>query len=60
VHKLRTQIWMGTLAVLLSAPAWGHEGHGAEGAHAHGFDLLIGALGAVLAVCAVVWWRNKR
>jgi hydrogenase/urease accessory protein HupE len=49
-----------TVLVLSAASAWAHEGHGADGAHAHGFDALLGVVGALLAVGLAIWLRNKR
>jgi hypothetical protein len=44
----------------VAASARAHEGHGASGAHAHGFDVVIGVVGVLLAAGLWLWLRNKR
>jgi hypothetical protein len=49
-----------TVLVLSAGSAWAHEGHGADGAHAHGFDAVIGVVGLLLVAGLWIWLRNKR
>jgi ABC-type enterobactin transport system permease subunit len=45
-------------ALMLAAPAWAHDGHGAAGMHLHGSDLL-GLFILLAATAAALWiWRS--
>lgn len=54
--KLLSALIPFALAVAATA-AWGHPGHGAEGAHHHVLDFL--ALGGIAAVLAIAWAARK-
>jgi hypothetical protein len=44
--------------LLLTAPAFAHEGHGPQGPHLHSWDGL-GTLALVAAAGVAIWWFTK-
>jgi hypothetical protein len=52
-----TRTLSASIAALLSAPAFAHEGHGLFGTHWHASDAWGFLIVAVLAVAA--WWASR-